>query len=164
MLPFSQERLTLSYCVTTVIFRGSLREPQTIDSGSSHYSTLFKEHPRFTARNPLPPFPFMRIDTQKPPANVSALCIGMVNPDSSVESSGSRPPTSNSPSQDRSDRTALSNIASILCLSMLFSKISGKKPDTFEKNTPSHAPSPSSQGSLNDHSRKTSESNSESSG
>ena len=49
------------YCVTTVIFHGLNRESQTIDSGSSHYSTLFKEHPLHKAHNVLAPFPSMRM-------------------------------------------------------------------------------------------------------
>ena len=57
------------------------------------------------------------------------------------------------PSGNRPDWTAHSNIASILCLSMLFSKISGKFPDTFEKNTSSTRLHRPSLGSLNDHSR-----------
>jgi len=52
------------------------------------------------------------------------------------------------------NRTALFNIASIFCLSMLFSKNSGNSfPDPFEKNTsqhPQHCPIP--RAALNDHS------------
>ena len=52
------------------------------------------------------------------------------------------------------NRTALFNIASIFCLSMLFSKNSGNFfPDPFEKNTsqhPQHCPIP--RAALNDHS------------
>ena len=68
-------------------------------------------------------------------------------PDSSVESSGLRPPTSRTAPHRKPFRSdGAFNIASILCLSMLFSKISRKKfPDTFEKNTSStllkHRPS-----------------------
>ena len=59
-------------------------------------------------------------------------------------------------SQGRSDWTAHTNIASILCLSMLFSKISEKKSRTpLRRTLPRHSATPStSVGSLNDHSRK----------
>ena len=52
------------------------------------------------------------------------------------------------------NRTALFNIASIFCLSMLFSKNSGNfLPDPFEKNTSQHPQHcPISRASLNDHS------------
>ena len=69
----------------------------------------------------------------------------------------SRPFPKQHPHGCRSERTAHFNIASILCLSMLFSKISGKIPRTpLRRTLPRRLDSPSTHGlALNDHSRPT---------
>ena len=124
-------------------------KPQTIDSGSSHYSTLFKEHPATQDTTSFSRSRFPHLSAENLPAILHRNpCIGMVKPDSSVESSGLMPARQNSPPKKGPLRKdGAFNIASILCLSMLFSKISGKiPPDTFEKNTSSTLFTPSPAG------------------
>ena len=78
-------------------------------------------------------------------------------PDSSVESSGSMLAHQKQPRQRPLEKDGAFNIASILCLSMLFSKISGKIPRTpLRRTLPRRLDSPSTHGlALNDHSRPT---------
>ena len=82
-------------------------------------------------------------------------CIGMVADFAALPRTADSLCPSHSPHQGPlQNRTALFNIASIFCLSMLFSKNSRKNfPDPFEKNTsqhPQHCPIP--RAALNDHS------------
>ena len=129
-------------------------KPQTIDSGSSHYSTLFKEHPATQDTTSFSRSRFPHLSAENLPAILHRNpCIGMVKPDSSVESSGLMLARQNSPIKGPLRKDGAFNIASILCLSMLFSKISRKNSRTPLRRTlprrSSHRPLP---GSLNDHS------------
>ena len=86
-----------------------------------------------------------------------ALCIGMVTTGffRGILRLNARP--SKQPHQRPLEKDGAFNIASILCLSMLFSKISGKIPRTpLRRTLPRRLDSPSTHGlALNDHSRPT---------
>ena len=111
--------MTLSYCVTTVIFHGLIRESQTIDSGSSHYSTLFKEHtPQHKTKIPLPAAVTPRKAKRPRMACFVLYWFGRPHIPPGMQRTPARPRTVSQPP----NRTVLFNIASILCLSMLFSK------------------------------------------
>jgi len=59
--------VTLSIVLLRFFLRHPCRKSQTIDSGSSHYSTLFKEHPQHGTQCPCT-VPFTHSSTQRLPA------------------------------------------------------------------------------------------------
>jgi len=110
-------------------------QSQTIDSGSSHYSTLFKEHtPQHKTKMPhtrrrLTPL------RQNDPGWLPWFCIGSVAPMLRQEH-GEHQPVHRQSLNRRTGQCCLSSID--LCLSMLFSKNSEVyTPKAFEKNTSS---------------------------
>ena len=108
------------------LFFASIQEskPQTIDSGSSHYSTLFKEHPAIKDYNVHTLTPDAYTSMRKSQRLSSESLYRDGSPDSSSESSGFRPPSAEPQKREPLESGRRINIASILCLSMLFSKIS----------------------------------------
>ena len=79
---FLSGKIDSFYCVTTVVSHEPKSvKSQTIDSGSSHYSTLFKEHPRHSAKSPCT-VPFHAHEHIKAPGDL----------DRSLYRDGSRPP------------------------------------------------------------------------
>ena len=133
--------MTLSYCVTTVIFSLNRGQSQTIDSGSSHYSTLFKEHPHNTRLKCPTAVSRTRLKTHTFPDDSSSVVVSGWSPATPHErgTPDSLCPSHGAHQAPLQNRTALFNIASIFCLSMLFSKNSRRfLPDPFEKNTSQH--------------------------
>ena len=130
--------MTLS-CVTTVVLCFFRSKSQTIDSGSSHYSTLFKEHPQFQRAIPFRRSPSCQQRHESHgDSNRTLYRDGYAGFFRGILRPSPAHFQNSPPSREPFRSDGASNIASILCLSMLFSKISRKKsPDTFEKNTSS---------------------------